>query len=235
MSHHALSALKSITAISRETDSVILFCSLGKDSLVLLDLVAPRFKRVVCVFMYFVQGLDHIDRYVRYVCSKYPNVEWLEIPHWSMTYVLRHGLYCEPQPDIKLLKLTDTINIIREETGLRYVFLGMKASDSMNRNLIMKGCRENNYERNGLVYPLAEWKTAHIASYIRQNRIIEPVRYSRNNSGGLGFNKECFLWMREHAPQDLEKVLKAFPLSERILYEHDRVMEAHSIASSDGD
>lgn len=49
----------SIDRIGQQTDTALLFCSLGKDSLVLLDLLYPRFRRVVCVFMYFVKGLEH--------------------------------------------------------------------------------------------------------------------------------------------------------------------------------
>ena len=58
---------KSIDRISEISDSALLFCSLGKDSLVLLDLIYPKFNRIVCVFMYFVPGLEHIERWVKWV------------------------------------------------------------------------------------------------------------------------------------------------------------------------
>jgi hypothetical protein len=40
-------------------------------------------------------------------------------------------------------------------------------------------------------------------------------------SNGIGFNLDCFLWMRKYYPQDLERIYKAFPLSRRILEEYD--------------
>lgn len=50
-----------IDLVRQNTDGVLLFLSLGKDSLVLLDMIYPKFERIVCVFMYFVKGLEHIE------------------------------------------------------------------------------------------------------------------------------------------------------------------------------
>lgn len=219
------SAQKSIDAIRTQTDSVILFCSLGKDSLVLLDLVAPRFKRVVCVFMYFVRGLEHIERYANWVKAKYTNVEWVEIPHWNLSYIKRAGLYCVPDPRQRLMKLSDVIEAIRLKYRLHYVFLGMRKSDSVNRRQMLKTYEVNHYENKGKVYPLADWTQRHILAYMKQQKLPMPIRYSSKASGGVGFNLECFLWMRENAPKDLDRVLSVFPLSERMLFEYDRQKE----------
>lgn len=212
---------KSIDAIAEQSDSVMLFCSLGKDSLVLLDLIAPRFKRIVCVFMYFVQGLEHIDRYARWVRARYPNVEWVEIPHWNLTYIFRVGMFCTPIPKQRLMKLADVVKVMQERYGIYYTFLGMKKADSMNRRLMLKGYEASQYENKGLVYPLADWTQKDVLAYMKLNDLPMPVRYSKDASGGLGFNLECYLWMRENAPKDLERVLQVFPTSERILFEYD--------------
>ena len=50
-----------ICRVAEKQSSCIVMCSLSKDSLVTLDLVYSRFERVVCVFMYFVKDLDHIN------------------------------------------------------------------------------------------------------------------------------------------------------------------------------
>lgn len=211
---------KSIDAIRTKTDSAILFCSLGKDSLVLLDLIYPRFKRIVCVFMYFIKDLEHINKWVNWVKAKYPNIEFVQIPHWNLTYILKGGLYCVPNPKVKLLKLADVIQSMRLKYGIDYTFLGMKKADGMNRNLMLKGYEANGYENNGLCYPLAEWTQKDILSYMRQHNMPEPVRYSLKASSGVGFNLDCMLWMEKYYPQDLERIYKVFPMAERILWEH---------------
>ena len=204
---------------SINSDSCILFCSLGKDSLVLLDLIYPKFKRVVCVFMYFVPNLEHIQRYIDWVNTKYPRVEFVQITHWNLSYILRSGLYCVPNPKVKLIKLADVTEAMKLRFGIHYVFLGMKKADSMNRRLMLDGYE--NYEKNGLVYPLADWTQKEILAYMRHKKLPEPVRYSKKASGGVGFNEDCFVWLRENYPQDLDKILKTFPMSRKILFDYD--------------
>ena len=205
------SAQESIGRICEQTDEAMLFCSLGKDSLVLLDLIYPKFKRIVCVFMYFVKGLEHIDRWIMWVKKRYPKVEFVQVPHWNLTYVLRGGLYC-----------VANLIIMSKMYSFIYCFLGMKKADGMNRNLMLKGYGSSFYENGGLVYPLAEWTQKNILSYMKQHKLPSPVRYGKNASNGVGFNLDCFLWMRQNYPNDLQKVYKVFPMSERILWEYDQ-------------
>lgn len=212
-----MSAIEVIESI--KSDECILMLSLGKDSLVLLDMLYPRFRRVVCVFMYFVKGLEHIERYVGYVKSRYPNIEFVQIPHWTLTYLLRGGMYCPPQK-VRVMTLKDICEGLRRRYGIQYIFLGMKKADSLNRRLMLKGY-EPSYVNNGYVYPLADWTQKMVLTYIKQRRLPQPVRYGMASSGGVGFNEDCFVWLREHFPQDLERIYEVFPLSRNILFQYD--------------
>lgn len=214
-------ANKTINLIGVKTNEVVLFCSLGKDSLVLLDLIYPKFNKILCVFMYFVKDLEHINRYINWVKIKYPKVEFIQVPHWNLTRILRTGLYCVPNPKVRLLTIKDINENIQLKYGINYSFYGMKKADSLNRRLMLNTYQAADYINNGNVYPLAEWTQKDILSYMKMHKLPEPVRYSKNASGGIGFNADCFLWMRENAPNDLQKILKAFPMSEKILYDYD--------------
>lgn len=209
-----------IDSVAEHTDSVILMCSLGKDSIVTLDLIYPRFKRIVCVFMYFVKGLEHVERWVRWCKARYPKIEFVQIPHWNLTHILRCGLFSVAQPNIKLLTLRDVIRGLRAKFGIRYVFLGMKKADGMNRLLMLKNMAEANYIYGGQAYPLAEWNQKDVLSYMRLHRLPQPVRYSLKASSGIGFNVECLLWLEQNCPEDLQKIYRTFPMCERVLYEH---------------
>jgi len=212
-------AEQSIDRIREKTDTAILFCSFGKDSLVMLDLVAPKFNKVICVFMYFVKGLEHIEKYIRWATSKYDNIVIEQYPHWNLTYLMRSGLFCTRNPNVKLLKLSDVNTAVCKKHNVKYSFFGMKKADGMNRRLMLN-TYENN-ENNGMVYPLADWKKKDVMAYIKLHKIPEPVMYSKKASGGCGFNIECFLYLRENYPQDLMKILQAFPMSEKLLYDYD--------------
>lgn len=212
---------RTIHAVREHSDSVIVFCSLGKDSLVTLDLVYPKFERIVCVFMYFVPHLEHIENWVNWVKTRYPKVEFMQVPHWNLSYILRGGLYCVPNPKVKLIKLADVLKAVRLKTGIDIALLGMKKADGMNRRLMLKGYEGESYIHNGCAYPLADWTQKDVLAYMKQARLPEPIRYSLKASSGTGFNIECFLWLRENYPQDLQKIYKTFPMSERILFEYD--------------
>ena len=211
----------SIDRIREKTDAALLFLSLGKDSLVLLDMIYPKFDRIVCVFMYFVQGLEHIERWIGWVKAKYPKIEFVQVPHWSLTYILRGGLYCVPNPKVKLLKLADVVKAMQLRYGLYYTFLGMKKADGMNRRLMLRGYEANGYENNGMCYPLADYTQKEVLAYMRQHNLPQPIRYSLKASNGVGFSLDCFLWLRENYPQDLERIYQVFPMSRRILFEYD--------------
>jgi sulfate adenylyltransferase subunit 2 len=170
--------------------------------------------------MFFVKGLEHIDRWINWVKAKYPKIEFVQVPHWNLTYILKGGMYCVANPKVKLLKLADVVNSMKLKYNIDYVFLGMKKADGMNRLLMLKGYEANNYENEGLVYPLAEWNQKDILTYMKQKGLPQPVRYSLKASSGVGFNLDCMLWMEKFFPQDLQKIYKVFPMCERVLWEY---------------
>lgn len=219
-------AQDTIKFVRQQTDEVILFNSFGKDSLVVLDLIAPYFKRVVCVFMYFVPDLDHINRFINQVICRYNNVEVVQIPHWNLTYIQRGGMYSvtkpknEEQKKQKLLKLRDIAEKCQSYYGIDWVFLGMKKSDGMNRRLMLNTYEAAHFTNKGFAYPLAEWTQKEVLAYMEQHRLPLPIRYGKSASNGVGFNLDCFLWMEQNAPGDLEKIYAVFPESRRILYEY---------------
>lgn len=211
------SAQRVIENIRTKTNEIIIMLSFGKDSIVVLDKVYGKFDRIVCVFMYFVKDLEHVERWVRWAKAQYKGIEIIQIPHFSLTYVKRSGLYCTPTPNQRLLSLSDICKAVRKKLGIEYVFLGMKKADSMNRRLMMMTYDEF-YENNGMVYPLAEWTNKEVLSYMKQRNLPQPVLYGKAASNGIGFNLDCFMWMYNNFPRDLLKVLEAFPLSERMLF-----------------
>lgn len=222
-------ATEVIASVRQKTDRAILFYSCGKDSEVLLDLMAPHFKEIVCVFMYFVKGLDHIDNYLRAVKARYSNVAILQVPHWTLTRVLRCGLYCIPNPNVKLLSLKDVDESVRMKTGISYSFYGMKQSDGMNRCLMLRGYENEAISNTNKVYPLSKWKKSDVMAYIKAKKLPEPISYNKNKSQGLTFLPEVFDYLRQHYPQDLEKIYKVFPLSRNILLRYDAEKAAAQI------
>lgn len=218
-------AINIIKAIAERTDRVILFHSAsGKDSIALLDLIAPYFKKVVCVYMYVIKDLSHINRYINYACNKYPNVKYVQIPHFALYSYRRIGyMGCEKNEKQKLYNMAQLTDIVREKYNIEWAFFGFKQSDSMNRRLMLR-----TYEMNGIneaqkkCYPLSEYKNSDVLAYINKAGLIKPEKYGKSQSSGTDITDiNYLLFLRGEFPHDLNKVLSDFPLVERKLFEYD--------------
>ncbi|WP_314771648.1 hypothetical protein [Capnocytophaga sputigena] len=106
-----------IDTVKAKTNRVLLFYSCGKDSIALLHWCAQNFDEVVCVFMYFVKDLEHINKFINFSKKQYPNISFIQRPHYALTYINKSGLFCTPQ-NTRILKLSDIIQSVRLETQI---------------------------------------------------------------------------------------------------------------------
>lgn len=207
-----------------QASEVILFYSGGKDSLVLLDLMAPYFKKIYCVMMEFVPDLTHLKPFMTWV-NRYPNTELVKMPHWMTAYYMHNNYYSMPRPgkQVKAFKQVDIENAAKEKTGCKWIVFGHKQADSLNRRLMLRGYKFDAINEKGYkVYPLSIWNKKQVKGYIQIKKLIRPVEYGGKNSNGLDLNIDVFLWLQKHYPQDLEKIYKVFPLSQKILFDYEQ-------------
>lgn len=214
-----------IEQIAQKTSKVILFHSMsGKDSIALLNLLYPHFDRVVCVFMYVVKDLDHIARYMHYINKKYPKAQIIQIPHFSLFSYIKTGYLGYTQNEKqRLYTLANLTDNIREKTNIEWAVFGFKQSDSMNRRVMLRTYQDEAInEKNKKVYPLSTYKNADIIEYIKAEKLITPEKYGNSQSSGTDITDlHYLLFLRNHYPDDLKKIINEFPLVERKLYEYD--------------
>lgn len=218
-------AIQTIKQIAQKTNKVILFHSMsGKDSIALLHLLYPHFDQITCVFMYVVKDLEHIARYMHYINKKYPKARIIQIPHFAVFSYIKTGHLGHKQNEKqRLYNLSDLTNNIREKTNIEWAFFGFKQSDSMNRRVMLRTYQEQAInEKNKKVYPLSTYKNNDIIEYIKAEKLITPEKYGNSQSSGTDINDlNYLLFLRNHFPNDLKKVIAEFPLVERKLYEYD--------------
>ena len=215
-----------IEDISKQTDEVILFHSLsGKDSIVLLDLLYGKFKRIVCVYMYLVPNLDHIQRYFVWAKKKYPKIEFVQVPHYGYYDYVRNGFMgCKRNEKQKKWTLADITEKIREKTGIEWACFGFKQSDSLNRRLMLRS-----YKNDGKLaiswgtkkfYPLSTYKNKDMWDYIAANNLKQPETYGCSISQSCGCDitsVEYQTYLKQFFPQDLERIYTIFPQARMIL------------------
>lgn len=204
-----------LARLSSFTDKVVLFYSCGKDSIALLHLCRKRFKEVVCVYMEFVPGLTHNQRLLDHVA---PN-KLLRLPHWMTShYIANNYMRIHNRIETKKIKLADVEAYARAQTGIEWIVTGMKQSDSLNRRLMMRNFdMQAIQEQYKKAHPLSVWKNSEVLSYIKQNRLPQPIKYVEGRSQGIDLSAACLAFLKKHHPADYQKILKVFPLADSLL------------------
>ena len=213
-----------IDDVSKETDSILLFHSLsGKDSIVLLDLCYKKFKRVIVVFMYLVKDLEHIMRYYNYAKTKYPNIEFVQVPHYALFNYIKTG-YMGIKQNTKQRQwtLADITDQLREKIGVEWACYGFKQSDSLNRRLMLRSYTDGKEAINWKTkkfYPLSTYKNKEIMDFILDHRLKNPeVCGTNEQSSGVDIEDvEYQKYLKELFPEDLEKIYKVFPMARIVM------------------
>lgn len=213
-----------IDDVSKETDSILLFHSLsGKDSIVLLDLCYKKFNRVIVVFMYLVKDLEHIMRYYNYAKTKYPNIEFVQVPHYALFNYIKTG-YMGIKQDTKQRQwtLSDITDKLREKIGVEWACYGFKQSDSLNRRLMLRSYTDGKEAINWKTkkfYPLSTYRNKEIMDFILDHRLKNPeVCGTNKQSSGVDIEDVAYQkYLKELFPEDLEKIYKVFPMARIVM------------------
>ena len=213
-----------IDDVSKETDSILLFHSLsGKDSIVLLDLCYKKFKRVIVVFMYLVKDLEHIMRYYNYAKAKYPNIEFVQVPHYALFNYIKTG-YMGIRQNTKQRQwtLSDITDKLREKIGVEWACYGFKQSDSLNRRLMLRSYTDGKEAINWKTkkfYPLSTYRNKEIMDFILDHRLKNPeVCGTNKQSSGVDIEDVAYQkYLKELFPEDLEKIYKVFPMARIVM------------------
>lgn len=205
---------ETILQASLKNDTAILFWSAtGKDSIVLLHMLAPRFKKLVCCFLYLVKGLNLVDPYFRWARS-YSNVEIVELPHPDLFGLKKFGDYNYNSLNVDKITFKDLENYLVEKYSTTVVFYGSKIADSfVRRGMFAEAAKKDIHYQYGNYYPLVRWKNKDVLAYIEHNRLPKPLKLgSKTASSGIGLDDECISYLKQHYPSDFQKICKQFPL-----------------------
>jgi 3'-phosphoadenosine 5'-phosphosulfate sulfotransferase (PAPS reductase)/FAD synthetase len=112
----------------------------------------------------------------------------------------------------KSYKHTKQEAVIRQKYGAKYLAQGIRKQDSMARRGMLANLPYGVDERNGKLYPIAEWTTKQVMSYIKMNKLMLPVEYSMGQNRDFYIpNAEGMLFLKNNFPEDYNKVIAVFP------------------------
>lgn len=217
--------MKIIRGIREKTDTAVLYYSAGgKDGIALLDMLANVFPKVICYYMYVVPDLEHINTYIRYAEQKY-GAEVRKIEHYQVDHIKRVGYFCEKDTTVKVRTVGEVEQSVREETGIKYAFSGMKGVDGYMKRMRLKMFAKTGYvTEKGMVYPLAVWTNQEVLAYIRSRNLIQPFEYdAKHVSQGFGLDVETLKCLKRKFPNDYQKVLEYYPECEKVMWDYENL------------
>lgn len=208
---------KCINHISKINDVVILFWSAtGKDSIALLSMLQPHFKKVVCVCKYLVKDLELLNPFFLWA-KKFPNVEVIQVPSPALFQYKRDGVYqVKKFSNLKLIKDRDIEEWLKREYNTPLIVNGSKRGDNfVNAGVYNKASKSEFLTDYDKYYPLVNWKNKEVLAYIHNNKLPKPLTFgSKSKSSGISLGFDCLLWLFGNFPRDFKKVCAEFPLIE---------------------
>lgn len=187
----------------------------------LLDILSEKFKKIVCVFMYMVEGLEYEEKYIDWSLKKYKNAEFIKVPHYSVASFIKHGyLGIKKDGTYKKNKISLIDKKIRTITGINYSVYGFKKIDGITRRLMLNDTPTGINDKTQKAYPLMDLKNQDVLNYIEKNNLIRPFNYgTRKPSSGCDISTPEYLdYIRRKHPRDLEKIFKQYPFTEINLF-----------------
>jgi len=222
----------------RGIDDILVAGPSGKDSLVCLD-ICHRLGFNLKTFFYRDCYLEGEQRWIDFAHNRY-GVETLLLPHPGLSQLLRTSTLrrVDPAREQAVAKITpnDIERIARKRTGYEWICYGHRRSDSLQRAGMINQCngvweRKKDGTPIRRVYPISEFKPKDVAAYLRSRKIPIPEMYgaiARGTSGIAPENPDCVMWLKEHWPQDYERLKLLFPLIDNIIA-REEVRAKHEI------
>lgn len=213
MSHKIITTRQKLAELAEKNEGIIVSYSTGKDSMILMDLCAKVFRRVVALHMYFVPDLQYIEGGLNYARGRW-KCEVMQLPHWLYYKAIRENQYCNYSnaEQFAEVSLSDVYKYAMQETGIRLVATGARKSDGLWRRRWMKNIRKTaNYE--GVIFPLEDWLRIDIQAYMKANAIPQPELSStgRGDATGISTDNDSILWLYDRHPDDFERMRRVFP------------------------
>jgi phosphoadenosine phosphosulfate reductase len=203
-----------------DTDGPVLVAySGGKDSLAVLDLAVTRYgeSRVRPFFMYFLRDqsgdLDYTNAMCDWVVERY-GIEPLRVQHWTTSYYLRNGVFCQERPDVPILKIKHVEARVRELANAHWIGYGYRKQESLERRgMLSRDWPDGICRKRGAFAPIAEWNTKQVLAFLRQRKIPLPAesKASGRANSMADLSPRTLAFMREMWPSDYRRILRVFP------------------------
>lgn len=218
--------------VAKETDTVLLSFSCGKDSICTWLQIKPFFKRVIPYYLYTVPHLGFVDRALAYY-EKFFDTRIYRFPHPNGLKMLYNAMYGAPfaaeywlnesrigYTNYDYRQLEDVIRACDGVPDEAYAAIGVRAGDSIQRRM---NIRQYGAVRPGLktFYPIAYYEPDDLCDMLETSGIKLPPDYHMFQRSFDGLSEMYVHPVKEYYPEDYEKIKKFFPLVGADIFRHE--------------
>jgi len=216
-----------IETIMRETDTVLLAFSCGKDSISAWLHLRPHFN-VIPFYMYLVPDLEFVEKSLLYYESFF-STRIMRVPHPSLYRMLNALVFQPPEryPVIKSLGLpnfdyNDLHESIREDLSRPgcFVATGVRAADSPERLSAVKTHGPISQSKRQF-WAIWDWKIARVVETLKSSGIQLPIDYDLFGRTFDGLDARFTSVIKDRLPNDYKTILEWFPFVELELMRKD--------------
>lgn len=194
--------------------------SCGKDSVGAYIQLKRYFERIVPVYHYLHPDLDFVNKSLTYY-EEVMGTHIIRVPnHWLYRHLNNGAMQTKEtwetvlQYNLPYFDNDEVNDYIKEDLGLKlsvFTAVGVRASDNLNRGRSIRMHGAHNENRKTF-FPNYDWNMERLIKEIRQSGIKLPVDYKVWGKSFDGLDYRFIKPMREHFPQDYEKLKQLFPL-----------------------
>ena len=218
-----------IDLVRRETDTILMSFSCGKDSIAAWLAIRDKFPNIVPFYMQLIPDLEFVDESLAYY-EKAFGCKILKLLHPSLYRMLNYAVWQPPDR----LRFLDAANIpmfdydmlnemIIEDQGLpdhTFVCAGVRAADSPNRRSAINQYGAINWKRR-YFYPVWDMVKDELISLISSSGIKLPVDYRLFGRSFDGIDYRFLKPLKDNFPRDYQRILEWFPLAELELMRYE--------------
>lgn len=200
----------------------ILSFSAGKDSVAAWLAMQEHFDEIVPVYLYMVPGLEFVEEGLRYY-EEFFGTHVIRLPHPSLYRWITTAVF---QPPERLAYIEsrewpnydydDVFNLVKVSRGLpleTFTAIGVRSADSLNRRTSIKRYGSVNVDRRTF-FPIFDWRKDKMIAELKQADVMLTIDYQVFGRSYDGIDWRFIGPIKEHFPDDYERILEWFPMAE---------------------
>lgn len=207
--------------IAERTKGVTLLrFSCGKDAIACWIQLRRYFHTIIPIYHYLHPDLQFVNDSLSYY-EDFFKTEIIRVPNSKLYQHLNSGLYQDvdswrgvQEYQLPNFDNDDVNEIVKKQRGIdKYTMtaIGVRAADSLNRQLSIKKHGAVNEGRKTF-YPVYDWNIEKLATEIKQAGCKLPIDYKIWGKSFDGLDYRFIKPLKEHFPNDYEKIKVLFPL-----------------------